>query len=320
LTGRAPTVSVIIPAFNASPWISETIESVLAQQFTDFELIVVDDGSTDNTAETASAFGNRVRVLRKPNGGTSSARNMGILNSKGDYIAFLDADDLWKPEKLSLQVELLEATGLKWVYCDGYAFRSNSRKILFRFGRVYKFHKGDILEPLFLENFIPSGTPVIARSVFEELGCFDETLLGPEDLEMWLRIAAVYPTDFVSEPLFLYRIHEYSKSRDENLPRLMENQRRIVKILAKREAPRLAHLQNQSLAGCWNVAGRALARTGNRSEARRMFLRSIALYPYSPTSYLHFFVCAGGQPFVNAAVRFRELIRRLRAGAPRGIS
>jgi glycosyltransferase involved in cell wall biosynthesis len=315
MIGKTPLVSVVIPAYNASPWITKTIKSVLAQDCTEFEVIVVDDGSTDDTVHMAAAFGPFVRVIQKPNGGTASARNKGILSAKGRYVAFLDADDLWTPDKLPLQIALIEKTGLKWVYCDGFSFENHTGNVLSRFGKVSKLHKGDILGRLFLENFIPSGAPIVARPVFEELGYFDETILN-EDWEMWLRIAEFYPVDFVNKPLFFHRVHEFSKTRDDNMMKVLEDEQRIIHLLAEKEAPRLARYKNQSLAARCSAAGRALARAGNRSEARRLFLHSIALYPYTPATFLYFIGCFASQPFVNTAVRFRRLTRRLCIGFP----
>ena len=100
-----PTVSVVIPAYNAEEYIAETLDSVLSQNYSDYEILVIDDGSTDHTGEVLAHYGDRIHLFQKPNGGPASARNLGLKHARGRYIAFLDSDDLWHPEKLARQVE-----------------------------------------------------------------------------------------------------------------------------------------------------------------------------------------------------------------------
>src|SRR5258705_11877236 len=118
-----PAVSVIIPAHNAAPWLSDAVGSVLKQSYRDFEVIVVDDGSTDDSGAVIAGFGDKIRSVRQPNRGLPAARNTGIRNALGDWIGFLDADDLWLFDKLERQMSLIHQTqGLRGVYCNAYMF------------------------------------------------------------------------------------------------------------------------------------------------------------------------------------------------------
>lgn len=198
----APAVSVVIPAYNAAWCVRRAIDSVLAQTFDDFELIVVDDGSTDDTRAVLETYGDRIRIEGKPNGGLSSARNAGIAAATGRYVAFLDADDGWLPGKLARQVELMTAHP-ELVFC------STAARIESPDGE----HLGDwacgsstlpTLEAIFATNahVAGSGSAVLARrDAFARVGGFDERLRSLEDIDMWMRLAAIGPYACVDEPL-----------------------------------------------------------------------------------------------------------------------
>jgi glycosyltransferase involved in cell wall biosynthesis len=308
---KAPTTaSVIIPAYNAAPWIAEAIRSVLNQDFPELELIVVNDGSTDETEEIASAFGDRIRIVTKPNGGSASARNAGLRVARGEYIAFLDGDDLWTRDKLRLQMNFLKRNSLRWVYCDGYSFQDGTGEMLSRFGDLWTFHRGHILEHLYVHNFIPSGSPVISRSIFEELGGFDERVRFAEDWEMWLRIAAAYPTDFVQKPLFLYRLHGANSTRDENILSALHQRVVVVNRAAQREPSRLAKLKPRSLASCFEQAGRVLARNRSLPRARTMFFNALLLNPVN-LRVCFFWICTFlGDRLLSKGLQYRGMRRR----------
>ncbi|NMG76005.1 glycosyltransferase family 2 protein [Aromatoleum diolicum] len=199
---ETPLVSVVIPAYNAAWCVARAIESVFAQGFRDFELIVVDDGSTDSTAAVLSGFGNRLRVLSKANGGLSSARNAGILASRGRYVAFLDADDWWLADKLERQVALMRSR-------PELAFCSTAARIEGPGGESLGEWRcggdtGTALEAIFAANaFVAgSGSAVLARrDALDQAGGFDERLRSLEDIDMWMRLAAVGGYACVADPL-----------------------------------------------------------------------------------------------------------------------
>lgn len=198
-----PLVSVIIPTYNRGWILKEAVDSVVAQTFSDYELIVVDDGSTDNTAEILEAYKDRIICVRQKNKGVSAARNRGISAASGRLIAFLDSDDLWLPQKLAHQVDfftenpdaLICQTEETWIRKGR---RVNPKK---RHQKV----SGLIFEKsLDLCLVSPSAVMVRAR-LFEEIGLFDERLPACEDYDMWLRVGCQYPVHLLDTPLILKR-------------------------------------------------------------------------------------------------------------------
>jgi len=212
-----PKVSVVIPAYNAIAYLPETIASALQQSFQDFEILVVDDGSTDGTCEwIANLADSRVRAIAQSNGGCASARNHGIREAKGDYIAFLDADDIWEPQKLEKQVRILDSSpsvGLvnTWIYnIDGQG------QLIENLGKPTA--EGRVWASVIEENPVMCGSaPIVRRQCFDEVGLFDQTLRSAEDWDMWIRIAKQYEFAVVKEPLVRYRIHAGSKSHNLEL-------------------------------------------------------------------------------------------------------
>lgn len=202
-------VSVVIPAYNAEQCIGRAIDSVLAQTFDDYEIIVVNDGSTDNTAELVKRYGSKVNCIYQDNAGESVARNTAITASKGRWIAFLDADDEWLPDKLALQMGVLEANpDLRWCSTNYYhvngprkAARGKTKVIKKALGgRGYFESYFSAAEKSLCIICVP--TTVVHRDVFDEVGRFVPGLHSGPDLDMWWRIAYRYPKiGYVAEPL-----------------------------------------------------------------------------------------------------------------------
>ncbi|MGE0132674.1 MAG: glycosyltransferase family 2 protein [Blastocatellales bacterium] len=204
-----PKVSVVIPAYNAEKYLAETVRSVLDQTYGDYEVIVVDDGSSDGTLEVAKSFQSRIQVFAKPNGGPASARNLAIKNSRGDYIAFLDSDDLWMNDKLGQQVALLEenpAVGL--VYGEALMFTQDDgeQKVGDKIGYTYE----PSFRSLLFGDYIPNSTVVIRRACVNKVGLLNESreLIGVEDYEYWMRVARHFTMAGIPRPLAYYRIRE----------------------------------------------------------------------------------------------------------------
>jgi glycosyltransferase involved in cell wall biosynthesis len=206
-----PTVSVVIPAYNAAPYIADTVRSVLCQTYQDVEIIVVDDGSTDGTLARLEEFGDRIRVHQQANGGVARARNTGVGLSTGSWIAFLDADDLWLPNKIERQMTITDAP---LTFTDRYNFGARGDLPELQ-SLVTPMRGGDLFVPLLLEgNFITSTSVMIRRALFEQLGGFYTGLNGTEDWDLWLRVAERNPIGFCSEPLVRYRFHAAGISRN----------------------------------------------------------------------------------------------------------
>lgn len=199
-----PTVSVVIPAYNAAWCVARAIDSVLAQTFQDFELIVVNDGSTDDTARVLAGYGDALKVITQANGGLSQARNTGIGAARGRYVAFLDADDGWLPEKLARQVALMEAH-------PDLAFCSTAARLVGPDGTAlgeWRHRPSHLptLEAIFAENAFVAGSGsavLVRREALAKAGGFDTTLRSLEDIDMWMRLAACGAYGCVDEPLAL---------------------------------------------------------------------------------------------------------------------
>ncbi|WP_353260056.1 glycosyltransferase family 2 protein [Prochlorothrix hollandica] len=214
----SPVISVIIPAFNGAGTLPETLDSVLAQTWTHWEMILVDDGSTDKTLAVVESYrqrhgelGDRLRVLSFANAGVSISRNRGLAVAQGQYISFLDADDLWTPGKLERQLRALQAqpqaalaySFTAWIDEQGRPLRE----------QIAQRCEGEVYGALLLRDFIASGSnPLICRSALESVGGFDPDLHPAEDWDMWLRLARRYPFVCVPQADVLYRKRSGSAS------------------------------------------------------------------------------------------------------------
>lgn len=212
-----PTVSVIIPAFNAETFLARAIRSVEAQTFRDFELLVIDDGSTDGTAEVARGF-ESVRYMGQAHLGAAVARNRGLEEAGGELVAFLDADDEWLPEKLDRQLAFMRSLGSSFSYTDSYVVR-DGRSI--RYSTLARPFRGQILEPLiddWLDQaFITVNTVVVSRALLQDTGGFETGLptASNEDYAVWLKLAlAGTRFDYLDEPLARYYRGHVSDSSD----------------------------------------------------------------------------------------------------------
>lgn len=275
-----PRVSVIIPTFNLAQYLGQAVESVLSQTYDDLELIVVDDGSTDQTHELVGRFGDRVRYLYQANQGVASARNAGIKAASGEFLAFLDADDVWLPEKLALQIPLLEknsAVGL--VYGDVSFLQQTTGTITGRHVERVPHPTGWIWSQVILGNPIPSPTPVVRRDVMEAVGGFDTALAMVDDWECWIRIARVAEIDCVGEPVALYRLHSNQTFR--NLERFRERHLLVLeKVFRDPTLPRKVRaLRRQALNHVYVNFGLGFFEVGKYRLAIMDLLQAVWLYP-----------------------------------------
>ena len=239
-----PKVSVVIPAYNAVDYLIKTLENVFDQTFTDFEVIVIDDGSSDRTIESISNLTNpNLKIVRQANQGVAVARNKGIELASGEYIAFLDSDDLWHPTKLEKQVQCLDTNpevGLVNTWIKNIDEHGNELSIV-QAPEV----EGNVWNQIIEENIILCGSiPMIRRSCFEKVGVFDFELLSAEDWDMWIRLAAKYSFALVKEPLVLYRQHLKSKSR--NLDKHLHYRLKIIDKTFQSVPPQLQYLKDRA--------------------------------------------------------------------------
>lgn len=218
-------VSVVIPTYNCARYVAGAVESALGQTAPGIEVIVVDDGSTDETAEVMSRFDGLVRYVRQENAGVAVARNRGVAEARGRYLAFLDADDAWYPEKVERQLDALCASsGCRASYSALMVSDADLRPVR----RHLAGRRGSSLEDLlFLGNVVGTPSSVLCdRGVFLEAGGFDPELSQCADWEMWVRIAALTEFAVVPEPMVLYRVHGGNMSR--NIPLLEADSVRVL--------------------------------------------------------------------------------------------
>jgi glycosyltransferase involved in cell wall biosynthesis len=220
---KMPKISVIIPAYNAMTYLPETMATVLKQTYTDFEVIVVNDGSTDEIEAWITQLSDRrVKLVSQANLGATGARNTGIRESQGEYLAFFDADDLWASTKLAKQVQILDShpeVGLVYTWVAHIDEQGNNTG---RVGVINSQQEGNVWQELTKGNLIECGSvPMVRRECFEKCGVFDcnlssfnELAATVEDWDMWLRIANHYQFKVVKEPLVYYRQVASSGSRN----------------------------------------------------------------------------------------------------------
>lgn len=277
-----PTVSVIIPAYNAEPFIAETVKSALNQTFNDVEVIVVDDGSNDRTAERLEEFGNRIRVHRQANAGVAEARNAGVKMSSGSWIAFLDADDTWLPQKLERQLALRHAP---LVYSDRFNIGARGGLPVVQ-SEVTRMHEGDVFLPLMLEgNFITNSSVLIRRDVFEATGGFAAGVSPAEDWDLWLRVAERHPVAFCPEQLVRYRFHPDGASRNHQK---MAGVRTLVisrALMLERGRQLYWWVRRQVWAETWRTNGWDASQARARVDALRDYARAAAAWPLTTRPY-----------------------------------
>jgi glycosyltransferase involved in cell wall biosynthesis len=270
-------VSIVLPAYNAMTYLPQAYQSALAQTFTDFEILIVNDGSSDNIEEwVAKITDSRVRYIPQKNQGAQGARNTGINNAKGEYVALLDADDLWEATKLEKQVRLLDENpevGLVDTWIILIDREGNSK------GWVHaSTAEGQIWEEIIQEPTIICGSsPMIRRQCFEKVGVFDPSLRYAGDWDLWIRIASRYSFALVKEPLVRYRLHPQNTSK--NCRGMARDCRTVIDRAFASASPELMSLKDKTY-GQLNsyIAGIAIDR-GNYKEA--MYFRSQAI-AYNP--------------------------------------
>lgn len=216
-------ISIIMPAYNAERYVEAAIASVHEQTYANWELIVIDDGSTDKTAEIVRRLADsdtRIKYFHQSNQKVAQARNNGISLSKGELIAFLDSDDLWVPEKLELQQKVLAATGVDVIFSDGFLFQGDdSGDVIHEFRTVTgKYDGADMLDMQIVENRIPMSSAVVRRHILYEAGGFDlrPELEVCEDYNLWCRLASRGAVFYgMSEKLIRYRVHDLGTSNQQ---------------------------------------------------------------------------------------------------------
>jgi glycosyltransferase involved in cell wall biosynthesis len=277
--------SLIIPTFNHGRFLGSAIDSALAQTVNAVEVIVVDDGSTDETPAVLARYAGRVRVLRQENRGLSAARNAGLAAAHGTFVSFLDADDVMAPTKLAAQLDVLERSqAIGWTYCDvlmetvatGATARASER-----FGYAARVLDGWLFPELIHGNFIPAIAPLVRRTALEVAGGFDERLTALEDWDMWLRLSLIAEARYTPAVLVTYRIRPGGMSEDRTR---MDRSRFLVLDKINRTRPvaleSLGNVGRRIIADTHNWLGKEAYAAGDWREARRRFAASVVMVPW----------------------------------------
>jgi len=280
-----PAVTVIVPVFNGKNTIERALDSVFAQAFTDFEIIVVDDGSTDLTVEAISRkYGEQLRIIEhRKNRGAAAARNTGIAAARGRWVAFLDCDDTWRPDKLASQLEMLEKAGSMAKACaTGFQLYKNGREITFK----TKFSPEQFRrEILFGCTISPGSTILVDRSVFDDIGMFDESFLRLEDWDWLLRFAKRYDMMFVPTPLA--DIYVGTRPRQQDTSKI-EN---ALDCIRRKHLSQLPMLASMRLRGhCWSRRQRCFIGLVGQFRLARILSRRCSS---TPSEMLRSFACSG---------------------------
>jgi glycosyltransferase involved in cell wall biosynthesis len=281
-----PKVSVIIPTYNRAELLRSAIESARNQTFKDLEIIVSDDKSTDHTREVVESFKDpRIKyVLNEGKKGPSATRNTAILVSEGEYIAFLDDDDEWLPDKLQRQVELLDysLSNICGIYSNRLFIDRKSDKILSDDPGTEK-HQGNLLYQLMIKSPIHTSTVVIRKSCLDEIGLFDETISYMEDRDMWIRLSMKWDFEYISKPLTKAYVHGFA-----HLSRNLEGQTAGREKLLERYHDFLKK-NRKSWGALYLCLGAQYCQMKQMKKGRNNIIKGIIKYPFSKIAYFHLF-------------------------------
>jgi glycosyltransferase involved in cell wall biosynthesis len=277
-----PLVSVIIPNYNYANYLREAIESVLSQTYTNIEIIVVDDGSKDNSAEVLQEFGDKITVIFQQNAGVSVARNNGVANSKGEFIAFLDADDVWLAEKIEKQVKLFSADEmLGLVHVGVQDIDANGNNLDIHLDGL----SGEVShEILLLERAVVLGGGsglMITKKSFDEVGGFDLRLSTSADWDLFYQISSLYQVGFIEEILLKYRIH--GSNMHGNIPRM---EREMLLGFEKAFATeKHQKIKRESYGNLYQILAGSHFYSGNYKDVLRNTFKSIS---HKPSNFIYF--------------------------------
>lgn len=279
-------VSAIVPVYNGENFIAATIESILAQTYCDIEIIVIDDGSTDNTPTILNQYKEQITVCRQDNSGVGAARNQGAKIAQGEFLAFIDADDLWEPDKTRIQ--LFEIGDAALSYTDRINFGTLGQLSAVK-SDASILRDGSIFESLLREgNFITLSSVIVSKSIFDSIGGFNEclSLSGVEDWHLWLRLTKSHKVKATREPLVRYRVHAGGISK--NIAAMYRAQERVLDEILTGSTKQLV---NSARAYSASTSAWFAANAGDFSLARRLYLKSLKRNPSNASTWKSIVKC-----------------------------
>lgn len=276
-----PLVSAVITTYNYGHFLAQAIESVLGQTYKNIELIIVNDGSTDNTDEVVRIYlsDSRVSYLKQANLGQSRAKNAGIEKARGDYVAFLDGDDQWLPEKLALQLPLFgKDPSIGVVYSRMRCINEDGSP---RKANLLKPCSGWVTDKLIIDNFVPFSSSVVKRECFDKCAAMDEGLIASVDWDLWLRLSRGYKFDYVNRPLVCYRVgHRGQMSGNQEL-RIAQSDLIMNRFISSN--PGAVSGKALKKARCYTYRNRArFYRSKDKQKALGFYVRSLREDPFQP--------------------------------------
>ncbi len=300
-------VSVVIPSYNRAHYLPRAVASVMAQTLPVDEIIIVDDGSTDDTRAVVQQLDGPIRYYRKPNGGAASARNLGIKKARGRYIALLDTDDVWLPEKNGRMVGLLEARPeVVLVHSAARIIGADGRPTGAVWGKPD--YAGWVRKKLLYANGINASSVLVRKEAIEAAGGYDEQFPLLENWELWLRVSRQGEFAYVDEPLVQYRIHDGNSIHD--LERVEQAFERFVDKHLDSEFSRIPPaLRRRVLAHHERAMADALTGRKDYTGARHAFLRSLFYYPWQPDVLYRLFRVTTAEAVAVARRRMASLER-----------
>ncbi len=280
-----PKVSVVIPVFNGGNDTHNAIQCALAQTDCDVEVIVVNDGSTDQTLEVLAAWGDRIVTVNKQNEGISKARNAGIQMAKGEWVAFLDNDDEWLSEKLTRQLHLAEESGADAVYTNTLNFGDAARVDTLRHPDPSRMPTGDLFEQLLIDNFLVTSSMMVRKSALDRVQGFTESPVTAEDWDLWLKLAADgCRFAAVADPLTRYRWRSGSYSKNHERMRQLRKITVDRALMTERGKKIPWKIRRQALANIESCSAWFLAASSPR-KAVRWYVNSILQWHFDVTPW-----------------------------------
>ncbi len=307
-----PKVVVIIPCFNASETIEQTLKSVEGQTYRNYDVLIINDGSTDGTEELVLSYRDRTgkawRVITQPNMGQTVAKNTGILNSNSEYIAFLDSDDVWAPEKLEYQVNLMMSNhDVGLCYTGGMLINEQGDNIgLIHCSDIYR---GKCYDSLLLKNNIIASSVMVRRKVLDKVGVFDERFRACENWDLWIRVSKISQIEYIDKALTYYRVHPGNMSR--NVSKMFQARIEII----DKYLPAIGHDQpmgkdrRRALYFAYLAFSKQHIEALELKEARDKIVNAIKLSPFKFTCHKILLKTFLGKNLLR-------LIRRMRKATP----